>query len=336
MQEFLLSMLECPLCHGDLRWRIEAGEAGCIDTATATCTDCEATYPIREGIGLFLTPELPRDDLWEQVGSNLSHFLDTNPDTARALLDGPLDALNPADQFLRAMALEDRGEFAAARRATASAWPGLYTPEYRTCAEQQLRFVVDQVNAQDSDAPIVDIACGRGQLIERLAEHTTRPIVATDFSPRVLRRNRRYFEHLHCCDQVNFLACDARLTPFKTGAVQVMTSNLGLQNISEPGNLLAELRRVLNPEGVFLAISYFYPPDDVANEPKLTEYGLLDILERERALELFRAAGWQVELASTCTGYAQPTPTSGILGMGIDGLPVAPTTLTWGTVVARG
>ena len=32
-------------------------------------------YPVREGIGLFLLPDLPRNDLWEQAESQLSRYL---------------------------------------------------------------------------------------------------------------------------------------------------------------------------------------------------------------------------------------------------------------------
>lgn len=335
MQAYLLELLECPLCHAALRWTIDERDGDCIEAATATCSACEATYPVREGIGLFLTPELPRDDLWEQVGSNLTRHLDENPAIAVQLLDAPLETLNPADQFLRSMTLEDQGDFAGARAAFEAAWPDLYTPEYLACAEAQYEAVIAQVDALEGDGPIVDIASGRGYLVERLAARFTRPIVATDFSPRVLRRNRRYFAHFAHCQQVSLLAFDARLTPFKSDALPVMTTNLGLPNISEPGDLLGELRRIAADGGLFLAISYFFPPDDAANMAKIEDYGLAEMLVRERALAVFQQAGWQAELAHTCTGRALPTPTSAILGVGIDGMPVAETTLEWGTIVAR-
>jgi len=63
MREELVAMLECPVCHGELHWRIAEQRGERIETAEAVCTGCAATYPVREGIGVFLTPDLPRRDL---------------------------------------------------------------------------------------------------------------------------------------------------------------------------------------------------------------------------------------------------------------------------------
>jgi len=69
MQAYLIEMLECPACHGRLDWNIVEHNEDQIAVAEATCKACAAIYPVRDGIGLFLTPELPRHDLWEQVDS---------------------------------------------------------------------------------------------------------------------------------------------------------------------------------------------------------------------------------------------------------------------------
>jgi len=72
MQTYLLNMLECPACHGALEWHITEYRGDRIEAANALCVTCGAVYPVREGIALFLTPDLPREDLWEQVDSQLS------------------------------------------------------------------------------------------------------------------------------------------------------------------------------------------------------------------------------------------------------------------------
>ncbi|HEY76304.1 MAG TPA: hypothetical protein G4O00_09005 [Thermoflexia bacterium] len=102
MREELVEMLVCPVCHGELRWAVIERREGRIETAEAVCAACAATYPVREGIGLFLTPDLPRHDLWEEVESGLSQYLRAHPEVERRLMDTPLEALSPADQFLRA------------------------------------------------------------------------------------------------------------------------------------------------------------------------------------------------------------------------------------------
>jgi ubiquinone/menaquinone biosynthesis C-methylase UbiE len=161
-----------------------------------------------------------------------------------------------------------------------------------------------------------------------------RPIVATDFSPRVLRRDRQRFESFGLYDRVSLLAFDARRTPFRDGAVEQLTTNQGLPNIEEPGGLLSELRRVV--AGTFMAIHHFYPEDDGANAAVLREYGLDALLFRPSMAGHFTAAGWQVEVANACLGKARPTPVGVVLeGTGIDGLPVAETVLEWCVLLAR-
>lgn len=328
MQEYLLDMLECPVCHGLLTWNITDRLGDRIEAAEARCTDCHSMYPVREGIGLFLTPDLPRTDLWEQTESHLNLYLREHPEIERQLMDVPVDILAPADQFFRALVLEERGEFAQAKTAAELANQGIYTPEYRACAARQIDYLVEQV--LDSADPIVDLASGRGGLLEVLARRLKCPIVATDFSPRVLRRNRRWLEMLGLYDRVSLLAFDARRTPFKNGAVRTLTTYLGLPNIEDADRLLHELRRIV--VGRLLAISYFLPEDDGAANN--TRYSPL--LFRRAALERCKEAGWQVELANACNGLARPTPQGVLLaGAQIDGVPEGETMLEWGVLVGQ-
>ena len=332
MREELIELLTCPVCHGELNWAIADQRLDQIERAEAVCEECKASYPVREGIGAFLTPDLPRHDLWEEVESRLSKYLREHPEVKRRLMETPLDGLAPADQFLRAMILEEQEAYAEAEAASRMAWPGLYTEAYRSCYESQIEFVIQRLS--DAQGPIMDLASGRGELVERAARVLPQPLVATDFSPRVLRRNRRWLEFFGLGDRVSLLAFDARRMPFRDGAVRTMTTNLGLANIEQPGELLRELRRVVS--GTFLAICHFFPEKDEANGAKIREFGLEPFLYRRTALAKFAEAGFQVELANVQMGVARPTPTSELIeGAGIDALPVAETELEWCVLVAR-
>ena len=332
MHDYVVEMLECPACHDELAWTVSERRENRIETAKAHCRVCAATYPVEEGIGLFLTPDLTRDDLWEQMDSWLIQHLREHPEIERQLIDEPLETLTPADQLFRAMVLDERGEYALAKAASDSARPGIYTPEHLSSSEDQINFVIERLAA--SDGPIVDLASGRGSLVEEMARKLSRPIVATDFSPTVLRRDRHRFEFLDLYDQVSLLAFDARRTPFKNGAVETLTTYQGLPNIREPGDLLQELRRVVN--GVFLAVSQFYPEDDEVNAEKIREAQLETLLFRPRALECFAAAGWLVEVANARPVKASPTPRSVVLGgAGIDGMPVTDTVLEFCVLLAK-
>jgi len=332
LHNYLIEMLVCPICHRELEWDITERNNDRIETGVAHCQECSADYPIQEGIGLFLTPNLRRDDLWEQVDSNLMQYLGQHPEVERRLMDTPVDDVAPADLFYRALVLEERGDFEGAQVTEKLANEGIYTSDFRACAQRQINYVVEQLS--QSSEVIVDLASGRGYLVKELARNLENPIVTTDFSPRVLRRDRHLLEYLGLYDQVSLLAFDARLTPFRDRSVQTLTTNLGLPNIEQPKKLLPELRRIV--AGSFLAVSHFYPEDDEVNARALQEVGIGSFLYRRSALSQFSSAGWQVKIANSCPATAQPTPKGVILeGAGIDAFPVSETTLEWCVLVAH-
>ena len=332
MQEFLIEMLECPSCHGELSWKIIQHQGDRIEEAEVNCKKCGDTYPVKEGIGLFLTPDLPRNDLWEQLDSQLIQYLRENPQIESKLMDAPLNTLNPADQFFRAQILEEREEFAQAKAITNLAYSELYAPEYLKCYNAQINYLIAQLSI--FGGPIIDLASGRGDLAELLVRKLKQPIVFTDFSPQILRRNRRWLEFFGLYERVSLLAFDARLSPFKDGMIKMMTTNLGLINIEEPENLLIELRRVVS--GKFFAISHFYQVDDEINAEAIKKVGLDQFLFRKPALNSFCRAGWQVKIENMMIGKACPTPKGEVIeGAGIDTFPVTETKLEWGVLVAQ-
>jgi hypothetical protein len=113
-----------------------------------------------------------------------------------------------------------------------------------------------------------------------------------------------------------------------------MTTNLGLPNIDQPEMFLPELRRIVS--GKLLAISHFYPEDDAPNGAAIRAAGRSTMLFQREAVEAFAAAGWQAVVENACKGLSRPTPVGEVMAeVGIDGLPVAETTLEWGVLVAR-
>ncbi|MFN8421598.1 MAG: hypothetical protein U0528_20480 [Anaerolineae bacterium] len=60
---------------------------------------------------------------------------------------------------------------------------GLYSQGYRDCWQRQTDELLRQI-AEIKDAPILDLASGRGYLVERMLNHMQQPIIASDFSPR--------------------------------------------------------------------------------------------------------------------------------------------------------
>ncbi len=326
MQEFVVKMLCCPACHDQLAWEVREKFTHRIIHADASCAGCGAVYQVREGIGNFVVDAEDGVDLWQQVDSALLDHLEEHPEVKKKLLYGPVDALSPADQFFRSMALEELGEFEKSRTLEAKANHGIYTEAYMACWDSQIEYVVKEL-AQGS-GPVVDIASGHGYLAEKILLETERPMIITDFSPHVLRRNKQWLESVGEYHRVSLLAFDARQTPFKDDAVSCMTTNLGLPNIENPGDLMKELGRVM--DGRFLAISHFFPEIENANAELLRQHQLEEAAYKRLALEAFQAAGWQVTVENGCTGLAKPTAASELLdGIRIDGLPVVETDLEW-------
>jgi len=328
----VMDMLQCPDCHGELKWSITEKSEHHIETGEAVCVECAAIYPIREGIGSFLTPDLVREDLWQQVESGLAGYLRTHPETENSLLGVPLEDLAPADQFFRSLILSERGDIPGAKAASKAARSGLYTEEYLQCSRRQTDFALELVSR--TEGPIVDLASGQGFLVEKMARGLSRQVVATDFSPRVLRSNRRRFIHEGLDHLVSLLAFDARRTPFRNGVVNTLTTYHGLPNIMNPGDLLGELRRVVS--GSFIAITQFYSQDDTVNAKAIEEFGLSSLIFRKPTLDGFNKTGWDAGVAWSAPARVSPTPTGVVIqGAGIDGLPVADTTLDLCVISAR-
>lgn len=331
MHPYLIDLLQCPTCHQALFWEITDQHDGRINHAVATCSGCKAAYPIRDGIGVFLIPRHQRKDLWQEVDSALTEHLRQHSDLERQLMSAPLESLSPTDQQFRAMILEEYGRYAEAQIAEDVAKKNLYTNEYLNCWNSQIEFVLKETVR--CEGPIIDLASGRCYLVEMLARHSDHPLVASDFSLQVLRRNRQVLEFQGHYERISLLAFDARSTPFKDNAVTCLVSNLGLPNIQAAGTMLQELKRVVS--GTFLAISHFYPVDDPINRQAITELGLEELLYKTTTLERFSQAGWQASAENPCLSRALPTPPSRLFeGARADGLPVAETTLEWCTLKA--
>jgi len=332
MQRYVTSMLQCPDCQGTLSWTIDEEHEGRIEEATATCKGCGHTYPVHEGIGVFLPSDLMRHDMWEESDSALLTYLAENPDIESELMNAPLQTLNPADQFYRATVLEERGQYAEAEEMAILAEESLYRPDYLKCRQTQRDYVVR--NVMRGSEPMVDLACGKGYILEALARRTHRPLIAADFSVHILRRNQARFRAMGIDRRISYIAVDARRLPFKDRAVPIMCTYLGLANIEQPGDVLNELRRIVRRR--FLAVQHFMPEDDQANGAVIKQYGLDQIMYEARAIESFKAAGWRIRMAEPAKCHAMPTPESILIEGGqIDGLPVADTTYFWATIVAR-
>ncbi len=275
---------------------------------------------------MFLTTDLKRNDLWEQVDNKLEQFLKQNPELEKRLMNVPLETLGPVDQFYRGDIHRTRGEIEAANAAYTISHKGIISADTDKCIDDQMDYLINE--ASKSDSPIVDLASGVCELVKRMLKDLPNLIVVTDFSPSVLVRNRKWLIEQGYYDRVSLLAFDARQTPFATDSISLLTTHVGHQNIQNPGKLLEELHRIVN--GKLLAVSSFYPEDDKENGAVIEEYGVAELCYRDKLLDNFQNTGWTVEVKNSCRIKTIPAPPGVVLeGARVDGLPVQTTTLEW-------
>ena len=274
-------------------------------------------YPAHEEIPLLVAPGSDARDLWEEAEGALSAVLRDDPELERALLGASPESLAPADAFLRALVLEERGEADGA--VAASALLRLYTPAALACQERQLDAISRLAGSEDG--LVVDVATGRGMLLERLPRAR---VVATDISPRVLRRAR---DHGFAA-----VACDVERLPFADASIATVTTFLGLGNVSRPVSVLRELRRV----AARLVVGHVVYERGTANDAAVAGLGLERVAYRDVLLDELSAAGWDARVADDHRGRAEPAPRGELLaGAVVDALPVEPVDAAWLVLEAR-
>ena len=134
-------------------------------------------------------------------------------------------------------------------------------------------------------------------------------------------------------ERIEYVVADARSLPFEDASIATLVSHLGLANVPDADALLRELRRIGRE---LIATHVFFREDDERNIAAARELGLDGLAARDAALNAFAAAGWAAAVELEREVLADPTPVSELIpGLGIDGLPVVPGSVTWCVIVAR-
>ncbi|WP_416197395.1 MAG: Ubiquinone/menaquinone biosynthesis methyltransferase [Sporanaerobacter sp.] len=331
MHKHYIDMFVCPLCHNQLKWDIKDEDKDRIINADVTCSSCQSVYEVRDEIAVFLTNELSRNDLWEQSESGLEKYLKENPDIYEKLMNTPEEELNGADYWFKALYFEMKKDYMTSSRMFKEALKKIYTQDYIEGWKSQIDFIINNI---ESNKPIIDIASGKGYLVEKLLKQTNNYVVATDFSPTVLARNKEYYKYKGLYDRLSLIAFDARKTPFKDNSIEMLTSNMGLQNIEQPGEVIKEMDRIT--KGTFMPIMFFIDEDDKIHLDFFNKYLSTAYATRDNAIETFKRAGWNVNIANSFLANIKPTPEGEILkGVGIDGFPIVDTKIEFCVLQAR-
>lgn len=134
----------------------------------------------------------------------------------------------------------------------------------------------------DRKMTVLELACGTGLLSVWLAG-SVRLLEATDFSEEMIRqaKAKAHSSRLH------FSVQDATNLPYAPGAFDAVVISNALHIMPEPEKALAEIRRVLKPDGILIA-------------PTFTAAGSLSGRMRIRLMEL---SGFKVFHKWTPQGY---------------------------------
>jgi len=118
---------------------------------------------------------------------------------------------------------------------------------WRLKVVQQLRPILA------ADAQILDVACGTGDLSIALFESLGARVIGIDFCRPMLELAARKKPGIF------FVEGDALRLPFGDAAFDAVTIAFGLRNLSSVENGLAELRRVLKPNGWAVVLEFSKP-----------------------------------------------------------------------------
>jgi len=105
---------------------------------------------------------------------------------------------------------------------------------------------------QRSDASVVDICCGTGDLtlaLLRLRPAGSAPVIALDFSAQMLARGVEKFNAAGYGALVTPIEADAMHLPLPDNSVDLVVSAFGFRNLVNYDAALRELHRVLKPGG---------------------------------------------------------------------------------------
>lgn len=101
----------------------------------------------------------------------------------------------------------------------------------------------------------LDLACGTGDIAYAVAARGART-VGLDVTHRMLQLARA---KLRTDDRIAFVTGDMMSLPFPDAHFDLVTSGYGIRNVPAIEPALAEIRRVLKPEGTFLSLDFNRP-----------------------------------------------------------------------------
>jgi len=300
MHKALIPLLICPICHGKLKSRITRKDETHLIEGEFACKDCKRKYPIFDGIGVFLSGEETKEDLWKEQEDFATRFRKENPILFFLLTKTFLGNIKPEHHFIKGLLLEDEKTLEQATRR-------IYTKDY-LIGYEKTKEALREVE-KDNPRIILEIACGRGGFFKPFIRSRQRKgvYVVTDFSPTVLRSNLKWLRKSGLDEEVTLMAFDAKAMPFRDNSIPAIVSNIGFPNIRNNGRAVNEVFRVLVSHGILIT-NFMFTTEQTKNYTKAKELGLDQFYTRKNVEEVFTKAGFRFSLEELYHGSVRPTP----------------------------
>lgn len=130
-------------------------------------------------------------------------------------------------------------------------------PIYNRVAENDGKFYDDLCDRflpfLDGKMSILELACGTGQLSRRMAGSVCR-WDATDFSENMISQAKKKGE----TEKLHFYVADATRLSCESGSLDAVVISCALHIMPEPETALAEILRVLKPEGLLYCPTFLW------------------------------------------------------------------------------
>ena len=111
------------------------------------------------------------------------------------------------------------------------------------------RRTAGRVLAAALPGPVLDLACGTGDLLVELSRRAPRRCLGADVAPRMLAQAREKIDR-HGPETAGLIRADGRCLPVADGTLAAITIAFGLRNFPDLDEALAEFKRALMPGGV--------------------------------------------------------------------------------------
>lgn len=106
---------------------------------------------------------------------------------------------------------------------------------------------------------VLDVATGTGDLAIALAKTPVKKVTGIDLAPKMLDIGKQKVAEVHLSEKVNMIVGDGEQLPFASHTFDAVTVAFGVRNFENLEKGLAEIYRVLKPEGVFVVLETSVP-----------------------------------------------------------------------------